>query len=79
MEKRVRRKIEREWPTVGTKLSGKFKGVAFKAKIVVDKNEATGKAVEYAGKKYGSMTAAAQAITKQPTNGWRFWKVQVDK
>lgn len=59
MEKRIRRKIEREWPAVGTKISGKFKGVAFKAKIVADKSEATGKAIEYAGKKYGSMTAAA--------------------
>jgi len=25
------------------------------------------------------MSAAARAITKQPTNGWRFWHIQVDK
>lgn len=79
MEKRIRRKIERQLPAVGTKLSGKFKGVAFKARIVADKSDPTGKAVEYAGKKYRSMTAAAYAIVKQAINGWRFWKVQADK
>jgi len=79
MEKRIRRKIVRKLPPINSKLTGKFKGLIYKAKIVSDKSEPTGKAIEYAGAKYGSMTAAAQAITKQPTNGWRFWKVQADK
>jgi hypothetical protein len=79
MEKRIRRTIERELPAVGTKLNGKFMGITYKAKIVADKSGSIGKAVEYAGTKYGSMSAAARAITKQPTNGWRFWHIQVDK
>jgi hypothetical protein len=54
-------------------------GITYKAKIVADKSGSIGKAVEYAGTKYGSMSAAARAITKQPTNGWRFWHIQVDK
>jgi hypothetical protein len=76
MNKRVRREIIRELPTVGTRLKGKFKGVSYSAKIVNDKNTSSGKAVEYSGTKYRSFTAAAVAITKQPTNGWRFWRPQ---
>lgn len=75
MGKRERRKIDRELPPVGTELSGKFKGVCgYKAKIVKDSNCPTKKLIKFNGKLYTSMTAAAIAITKQPTNGWRFWK-----
>ena len=67
-------KIKRELPPVGTPLNGKFKGTMYKAKIVKDKSQASGRAINYAGKLYPSMTAAAKAITKQSVNGWRFWK-----
>ena len=76
MEKRGRRKIDRVLPPVGTKLKGKFKGVAYSARIGNDKAKKDGRAVEYSGIKYSSMTSAAKVITKQPTNGWRFWKIQ---
>lgn len=76
MKKRTRTKIAREIPAIGSVLIGKFKGVPYRAKIVKDAGGHSGKAVEYAGAKYSSMTAAAKAITKQPTNGWRFWKIQ---
>lgn len=79
MEKRARRKIVRYLPSVGTKLLGKFFGKTYSAKIVSDKTTASGKAVEYNGVKYPSMTSAAKAITRQPTNGWRFWRLQGDK
>ncbi|MFX0195858.1 MAG: DUF2924 domain-containing protein [Candidatus Hodarchaeota archaeon] len=75
MEKRKRRKIVRELPPIGTKLTGKFKEVRYSAKIVADKTTSSGKAVEYSGVRYQSMTAAAKAITRQSTNGWRFWKI----
>ncbi len=74
-KKREKRKIDRELPSVGTVLKGKFKGVAgYKAVIVKDDNASSGKAVKCDGKVYPSMTAAAQSITNQPTNGWRFWR-----
>ncbi len=76
MEKRTLRRIERQLPAVGTKLNRNFKGVTYKAKIVADKSESTGRAIEYSSKKYRSMSSAAKAITKQPTNGWLFWKIQ---
>lgn len=78
MRKRARRWIERVLPPVGTKLKGKFMGVPFSAKIVTDNTTKEGRAVEYSGRKYRSMTSAAKVITKQPTNGWRFWKIQED-
>ncbi len=79
MKKRARAKITREMPAIGSILVGKFKGVPYRAKIVKDAGSQNGKAIEYSGAKYSSMTAAAKAITKQPTNGWRFWKIQETK
>jgi hypothetical protein len=73
-EKRKRTKIDRELPPVGTVLNGKFMGVSYKARIVSDKTSPVGRAVKHEDRVYPSMTAAAKAITKQPTNGWRFWK-----
>jgi hypothetical protein len=78
MQKRTRAKIIRELPPVGVLLYGKFMRVTYKAKIVSDKTTASGKAVQYSGVNYRSMTAAAMVITKQPTNGWRFWKIQAN-
>ena len=72
---RKRKKIKRVLPPVGTALIGKFKGTAYKAKIIKDKNNSSGRAIKYNGNIYQSMTAAAKAITKQSTNGWRFWKL----
>lgn len=77
--KKAKQTILRELPPVGTKLIGKFKGVPYNGKIVSDKTRSTGKAVDYSGVKYRSMTAAAMAITKQATNGWRFWKIKESK
>jgi len=77
--KKAKQVIVRELPQIGTKLTGKFKGVSYSARIVADKKMSSGKAIEYSGSKYRSMTAAAQAITRQPTNGWRFWKISEKK
>jgi hypothetical protein len=73
MKKRNRDKIIRELPAIGTALEGKFKGIPYKAKIVKDESSPKKRAILYNGKLFPSMTAAAEAITKQPTNGWRFW------
>ena len=72
---RKRMKITRELPEVGTILNGKFKRVMYKAEVVSDPNKPNTKAIKYSGVNYSSMTSAAKAITKQPTNGWRFWKI----
>ena len=72
--KRQKEQIKRELPPIGTILEGKFKGTPYKAKIVGDKTSPKGKAIKFEGKLYLSMTAAAKSITKQSTNGWRFWK-----
>ena len=70
--KRNRTKIHRELPPVGTILNGKFKGVAYKSRIVSDKTTPAGREVKHEDRVYPSMTAAANVMTKQPTNGWRF-------
>jgi hypothetical protein len=70
----MKRKIKRELPKVGTILNGKFKGKEYKAKIVKDNNFPEGRGIRFKNKTYKSMTGAAIAITKQSTNGWRFWK-----
>ena len=70
----MKRKIQRELPKAGTILKGKFKGVEYNAKVVNDENLPEGKGIKFNGEIYKSMTAAATAITRQPVNGWRFWK-----
>jgi len=47
----------------------------YQAKIVKSHDFREGKAVSLHGELYGSMTAAAKAVTKQSINGWRFWKI----
>jgi hypothetical protein len=74
MSKRKREKIIRELPAIGTALIGKFMGKSYQAEIVKDESSPKKRAILYKGKLFPSMTAAAIAITKQPTNGWRFWK-----
>lgn len=71
---RKRKKITRELPSLWTVLKGKFKGKPYTARVVKDKTNAEGRSIKYDNKLYSSMTATAMAITKQPTNGWRFWK-----
>lgn len=78
-KKRQRTKIIRTLPSIGTELKGRFKGTSYMAEIVKDESKPKGIAIKFTGRLYRSMTAAAQAITKQPTNGWRFWKVSKDK
>lgn len=63
-----------ELPPIGTSLTGKFRGVKYHAVIVEDPNSPLLKDVLYEGTLYKTLTAAAKAITGQPTNGWRFWK-----
>jgi hypothetical protein len=75
MVKRQRRRIERHLPSVGTILEGQFNKKRYNAKIVESPNFPDGKAVSFANVLYGSMTAAAKAVTKQSTNGWRFWRI----
>jgi len=72
--KRHRKKIARELPPVGTTLQGRFKSETRTATIVEAKDLPAGKAVEYQGNRYTSLSAAARAITAHAINGWRFWQ-----
>jgi len=74
MARKPRSKIERQLPPVGTSLTGRFHRKEYHAVIVTDPDSIVGRAVKYEGKLYRSFSGAAKAITKQPVNGWRFWK-----
>ena len=74
MVRKPRSIIERQLPPVGTSLVGRRLGTEYHAVIVSDPESPLGRAVKYEGALYRSLTGAAKAITKQPTNGWRFWK-----
>jgi hypothetical protein len=71
--KRHRKKTARELPPVGTTLQGRFKGETRTA-IVEAQDLPAGKAVDYEGGRYTSLSAAAKAITGHAINGWRFWQ-----
>jgi len=75
MSKRSRTRIERHLPPVGTLLEAQFNRKKYKAKIVENPSFPDGKAISFDNALYRSMTAAANAVTKQSTNGWRFWKI----
>lgn len=75
MQKRARRKIERHLPPVGTILKGHFDKKEYQGEIVEAPNFSEGRAVSLGNMLYTSMTAAAKSVTKQSTNGWRFWKI----
>lgn len=75
MKKRARTKIERHLPPVGTILKGRFNKKEYRAEIVEAPNFSEGRAVILDNMLYTSMTAAAKSVTKQSTNGWRFWKI----
>jgi hypothetical protein len=72
--KRHRKKTARELPPVGTTLQGRFKGETRTATTVEAEDLSAGKAVEYEGGRYTSLSAAARAITGHAINGWRFWQ-----
>ena len=72
--KRHRKKTARELPPVGTTLQGRFKGETRTATIVEAQDLPAGKAVDYEGGRYTSLSAAAKAITGHAINGWRFWQ-----
>jgi hypothetical protein len=54
-------------PTRGRRIRARYKGKFLKARLRPDKR------VRFKGKLYGSPSAAASAIRKNPTNGWSFW------
>jgi hypothetical protein len=55
---------------VGARLRGTLKGKIYKALARRDGR------VRYNGKYYSSLTLAAVAAIKRPTNGWWFWKIK---
>ena len=74
--KRSRQKIARKLPPAGSTFSAKFKGQTYSATIVEAKELPTGKAVEYNGSRYPSLSGAAKAITGHSINGWLFWRAE---
>lgn len=73
-KRRVRRRIDRELPPVGTILRARFKGQEFAAEIVHSGTDPTKRLIRFGQQEYRSMTGAAIAITGHAVNGWRFWK-----
>ena len=51
----------------GTKLAGIHRGRLYCAKVVDGE-------VVYNGKRFSSLSAAAEEVTGKSTNGWTFWK-----
>lgn len=68
------RRIERKLPPAGTVLVGRFRGEQVTAMIVEATQFPEGKAVKVSNRLFKSLSGAAQAVTQQSTNGWRFWK-----
>ena len=75
MRHRSRKIIERHLPSVGTILVASFGGKRYHAEIIESPNLPEGRAVKSNNVSYSSMSGAAQAITRRPTNGWLFWKI----
>jgi len=71
---RKKQRYDRQLPSIGTKLKGKFMGREYFAKVVDTPHLKEGRGILYQGKIFSSMTAAAKEITKQSVNGWRFWR-----
>jgi hypothetical protein len=55
-------------PGVGTVLTRKYKGAEVRVKIAAD-------GFEYAGDRYGSLSAVAKAVTGTHTNGFLFFRL----
>lgn len=73
-KRRSPRRFERKLPPAGTVLIGRFRGEQVTAMIVEAPQFPEGKGVKLGDKLYKSLSGAARAVTKQSTNGWRFWK-----
>lgn len=77
-EKQAKRKsprqVERKLPPAGTVLVGRFRGEQVTALIVEATQFPEGKAVKVGDRLFRSLSGAARTVTKQSTNGWRFWK-----
>jgi hypothetical protein len=54
----------------GTVLRAAFKGKEYRAEIKDG-------SISYAGKNYGSFSAAAKAVTSSQRNGWDFWECRL--
>ena len=63
-----------ELPPVGAELTFRHKGRDYRARIVSDSDGRAGKAVEYEGHRYSTLTAAAKSIVGRSINGWFAWK-----
>lgn len=72
--KRTKRRYGRKFPPIGMKLTGTHKGLKYAAEIVKAANLKEGRGILYKGMIFATMTSAAKEITKQPVNGWRFWR-----
>lgn len=72
--RRQRRKIARQLRPVGTTLAATYKGQPHTAIIVEAKDRPPGRAVKYGDQLFGSLSAAARAVTGHATNGWVFWR-----
>ncbi len=68
--------MNRSLPPVGTKLIGRRQrgGVGVHAKIVSAHDFPLGRAVEVAGQRYASLSAAAKAVCGHEANGWVWWR-----
>jgi hypothetical protein len=71
--KRLRKKIARQLPPVGTTLTARHKGQPHTAVIVEAEDRPAGRAVQYGVRLFASLSAAAKAVTGHSTNGWVFW------
>ena len=74
MTKRQRKKIARQLPPAGTTLTGTYKSEPHTATMVEAKDRPAGRAVKYGDQLFLSLSAAAEAVTGHPTNGWVFWR-----
>ena len=69
-----KQRYDRQLPSVGTRLQGRFIGREYYAKVVEAPHLKEGRGILYEDKIFSTMTAAAKEITKQSVNGWRFWQ-----
>lgn len=75
-QRRVRRRIDRELPPVGTVLRAKLRGQEFTAEVVRAGADPTKRVIRFGQQEYSSMSGAALAITGHAVNGWRFWHAE---
>lgn len=76
MARKARTTIKRSLPKIGTTLIGTYKNMHYEAIIVKSSDFPQGRAVLLQDKLYQSLSGAAKALTKNPTNGWIFWKIK---